>query len=217
MFDYAKARDHMVESQIRTNDVTDVPLLRAFRSLPREAFVPQAQAALAYGDTHIELDENRLMLRPRDFAKMVQAAEVTKADNVLDIACARGYSTAVLAQLADMVVGVETSEAAVTRATELLVGANVLNAAVVEGTLKSGAREHGPFNVIFVNGAVPSVPKSWFDQLANDGRLVAIIQNGPVGRATLFRKSGDVIGERVIFDSSVPYLHGFAPEPAFIF
>ena len=217
MFDYSKARDHMVESQIRTSDVTDLPLLTAFRRIPRELFVPQAKSALAYGDTHIEMDEGRVMLRPRDFAKMVQAAEIEPTDVVLDLACARGYSTAILAQISDTVVGLETSEDAVNRATELLVDAAVDNAAVVQGSLKSGASEHGPYNVIFVNGAIHKPLKSWFDQLTNGGRLIAVVQDGPVGRATLFHKSGDVIGERVIFDSAAPYLPGFAPEPAFSF
>lgn len=217
MFDYAKARDHMVESQIRTSDVTDLKLLSALRSIPREAFVPQAKAALAYGDAHIEMDDGRLMLRPRDFAKMVDAADIAPTDVVLDIACGRGYSTAVLARLADTVVGLEVSEAAVTRATELLVNVDANNTAILEGNLMAGASEHGPFNVIFVNGAVHKAPKTWFDQLANDGRLVTIVQNGPVGHATLFQKSGDVVGERVIFDTSVAYLPGFAPEPEFTF
>lgn len=217
MFDYAKARDHMVESQIRTSDVTDLPLLSAFRSVPRELFVPQAKSALAYGDAHIEMDEGRVMLRPRDFAKMIQAAEIEPSDIVLDLACARGYSTAILAQVSDTVVGLETSEECVNRATELLVNAGVDNAAIVQGNLKSGASEHGPYNVIFVNGAIQKPMKTWFDQLTNGGRLIAIVQNGPVGRVTLFHKSGDVIGERVIFDGAAPYLPGFAPEPVFSF
>ncbi|WP_409431923.1 protein-L-isoaspartate O-methyltransferase family protein [Litorimonas sp. RW-G-Af-16] len=217
MFDFSNARDHMVESQIRTSDVTDVPVLAAFRRVKREAFVPNAKVALAYGDSHITLDDGRVMLRPRDLAKMVQAAEIEPTDIVLDLACARGYSTAILSHLADTVVGVETSEEAVARATELLVESNVVNAAVVQGHLKSGAAEHGPFNVIIFNGAVHEVPKAWVDQLANDGRLVTIVQKGPIGHATLFQKSGDVLGERILFDTSAPYLPGFAPEPAFTF
>lgn len=216
MFDVSAARAHMIESQIRTSDVTDLAVLAAFRSVAREAFVPKAQMALAYGDAHIKLETNRIMMRPRDFAKMVQAADIQPADIILDVACARGYSTAVLAQLADTVVGLETDEDCVNRATELLVAADVSNAAVVKGELKAGASEHGPFDVIFINGAVSAVPKTWLDQLANGGRLVCLVQNGPMGRVTIFQKTGDVVGERVVFDASAPHLAGFEAQPEFV-
>lgn len=217
MTDFSAARDAMVESQIRTSDVTDLPILAAFRSTAREAFVPTARKALAYADCHVETDEGRTMLSPRDLAKMIQAADVQPSDVVLDLACGRGYSTAILAQLADTVVGVETNEAAVARATELLVEADITNAAIVQGDLKSGAAEHGPFNVIFVGGAVPAIHQPWFSQLANGGRIVSIIQKGPIGRVSVFTKSGDAVGEHIVFDSSAPYLPGFEPAAEFVF
>ena len=217
MFNFSSARDHMVESQIRTSDVTDLNVLKAFRSVQRENFVPKSQQALAYGDAHVQLDEGRLMMRPRDFAKMIQAADIAPTDVVLDIACARGYSSAVLAQLGETVVGLEDTDEAVAKATEQLVEADVTNAAVVKGDLKSGASEHGPFNVIFVNGAVSEVPKTWFDQLANEGRLVCLVQNGPMGRVCVYTKAGDTVGERVIFDAAAPTLPGFAATPEFVF
>ena len=217
MFNFSSARDHMVESQIRTSDVTDLSVLKAFRSVKREDFVPKSQQALAYGDAHVQLDAGRVMMRPRDFAKMVQAADIGPTDVVLDIACGRGYSSAVLAHLGETVVGLEETDEAVAKATEKLVAADVTNAAVVKGGLKSGASEHGPFNVIFVNGAVSAVPKTWLDQLANDGRLVCLVQNGPMGRVCVYTKAGDAIGERVIFDASAPTLPGFTAAPEFVF
>lgn len=217
MTDFSAARDAMVESQIRTSDVTDLRILAAFRSTAREAFVPTARKALSYADCHVETDEGRTMLSPRDLSKMIQAADIAPSDVVLDVACGRGYSTAILAQLADTVVGLDTNEAAVARATELLVDVDVSNAAVVQGDLKSGAAEHGPFNVIFVGAAVPRVHRPWFTQLANGGRLVCIVQTGPVGRVTVFTKSGDAVGETMAFDTSAPYLPGFETAPAFVF
>jgi len=216
MFNFSSARDHMVESQIRTSDVTDLNVLRAFRSVKREDFVPKSQQALAYGDAHIKLGDGRVMMRPRDFAKMVQVADIAPTDIVLDIACGRGYSTAVLAQLGETVVGLEVTDEAVAKATEQLVEADVTNAAIVKGDLKSGASEHGPFNVIFVNGAISEVPKTWLAQLSNEGRLVCLVQNGPVGRVCVYTKVGDAIGERVIFDASAPTLPGFAAAPEFV-
>lgn len=217
MTDFSAARDAMVESQIRTSDVTDLDILGAFRRTRREAFVPTARKALAYADCHVETDEGRTMLAPRDLSKMIQAADIMSDDVVLDVACGRGYSTAILAQLADTVVGLETDEAAVTRATELLVDADISNAAIVQGDFKSGAAEHGPFDVIFVGAALPAVHQPWFSQLADGGRLVCIIQNGPVGRVKVFTKSGSAVGEVTAFDANAPYLPGFEPEAAFVF
>lgn len=216
-FDYSQAREIMVESQIRTSDVTDLDLLVAFRRTAREAFVPQNQMALAYADAQVEYPNGRTLLSPRDFAKLVQAADVKDSDVVLDLACARGYSTAILAQISDTVVGLETEEETVTRATDLLMAAGILNAAVVQGDLKRGAAEHGPFDVIIVGGAVHTVPDSWFAQLADGGRLAVIVKDGPIGRATVFTKTGNAVGDRVEFDAHAPYLQGFAPEPTFVF
>ena len=217
MFDYAAARQHMINSQIRTNDVTDPAILASFRAVPREIFVPIAQRSLAYSDVHIKTDDGRYLIRPRDFSKMVDAANIMPTDIVLDIACGRGYSSAILAALCETVLGLDDNDEHVQHATDLLNKANISNAAIVKGDLKSGAREHGPFDVIMVSGSVAEVPKTWLDQLANGGRLVAVIQNGPVGRVTVYTRVGDAVGERVVFDASVPMLSGFQPSQEFVF
>ncbi len=217
MFDYAAARDHMVESQVRTNDVTDPAIQAALRFVPRERFMPASKQALAYGDANVAIDEGRYLLRPRDFAKMIQSADIKPTDIVLDIACGRGYSTAVLAQLAETVIGLEDNDAAVEKASELLTDADIMNVAVVKGDLKAGAREHGPFDVIFVNGAVSAPPKSWLEQLATGGRLVVVEMDGAVGLAKVYTKVGNCVGDRVAFNASVPVLPGFAAQPAFVF
>jgi len=217
MFNFTIARQHMVESQIRTNDVTHAGVLQAFRKIPRENFIPKSQKALAYGEAHIKIDDERWMVRPRDFSKLIQAARVQDKDIVLDIACGRGYSTAILAQMAETVVGLEDNEERVDRATQELDRAGVTNAAIVKGDLKVGASEHGPFDVIFINGAVSDISKSWLDQLANGGRLVCVKQVGPIGHATVYTRAGDTVGERVLFDASIPVLPSFKAETVFAF
>lgn len=216
MFDFPAARDQMVDCQIRTSDVTDHNVIKAFKSVSREIFVPKSQQALAYGDAHIALGEGRVMIRPRDFSKMVQAADIGPTDVILDIACGRGYSAAILAHLGETVVALETTDETVEKASERLISADITNAAVVKGDLKLGASAHGPFNVIFVNGAISEVPKSWTDQLANGGRLICVIQKGPIGHACIYTRSGDVIGEKIIFDTSLPILPGFERQAEFV-
>lgn len=218
MFDFDSARETMLDSQIRTNDVTDRAIQAAFRKVPRECFVPKAKTALAYGDANVELGEGRWMLRPRDFSKMVDAADIGSGDVVLDIACGRGYSVAIMAQLAETVVALEENNELVEKATSLLDKCGVSNAAVVQGDLKAGAPEHGPFDVIFVNAAVSVVPQTWKDQLANGGRLVVAVSEGVTSlcRVKVYTKSGDSIGERIAFDANVPILPGFEAAQAFV-
>ncbi len=216
MFDFSTARETMLDSQIRTNDVTDRRIQSAFRSVPRECFVPKSKTALAYGDVNVDIGGGRWMLRPRDFSKMIDAANIENSDIVLDIACGRGYSVAIMAQLAETVVALEVTDEAVQKATQILEKCDVTNAAVVQGALKVGAAEHGPFDVVFVNGAVSCVPQSWFDQLANGGRLVVAVNEGAICRVKVFTKSGNRIGEHTVFDASIPVLPGFETKQAFV-
>jgi len=215
--DYAAARTAMVEGQVRTNDVTDRALQAALRAVPRELFAPKSKRSLAYGDLDLPIAEGRWLLRPRDLSKLIQALAITPDDVVLDLACGRGYSTAVLAHLAEMVVGVEAEDGLVERASDALNTVGVSNAAVVKGDIKAGAPDQGPFNAIFVNGAVEEVPAAWLDQLADGGRLGVVVREAGVGRATVFTRAGGAVGSRVMFECATPLLPGFARPKAFTF
>ena len=227
MTNFTLARQHMVDSQVRTADVTNDRLVSALRAIPRERFVPRSQMAWAYSDRHIELTpiadadsneaQDRWLLAPRDFAKLVQAAAPQPHETVLDIGCGRGYSSAVIASLCDTVVGLELAESDVERATETLLDIGVENAAILQGDLVKGAPEHGPYDVIIAQGAVMEVPQSWADQLSDGGRIAVIVQEGTVGRASLFVKAGGQLGRKVVFDATVPLLPGFDVSPAFVF
>jgi protein-L-isoaspartate(D-aspartate) O-methyltransferase len=218
MTDYAVARLAMVNSQIRPSDVTDHRIQDAMGEIPRELFVPKSMLAKADADTEVALAEGRTMLRPVHLARLIQAADVRSNDVVLDLAFGRGYSTAVLARLAETVVGLEQSGAGfATKAGERLAEIGANNAVVVEGDLKAGVPGQGPFDVIFVNGAVAKTPAVWFDQLADGGRLAVIERDGPVGRARIYTKARGHVGERAVFEAAPPYLGGFEPEGGFVF
>lgn len=217
MGDMSAARRAMVNGQIRVEGVTDARVLDAIEAIPRERFAPPAQHAVVYADVETSAAPGRWLLRPRDFAKLLQALGVKPRDVVLDIAGGRGYAAAVLAQMAETVIALEDDTALVTAASESLseVGAN--NAVAVQGVLAAGAPDHGPFDVIFVNGAVEEVPDAWLAQLADGGRLGVVIRQGVSGAAHVFQRSGDGFGERRLFDSAAPLLEGFARPSAFAF
>lgn len=223
MSDYTSARHNMVESQIRPNEVTDARLLNALQTVPREAFVPARLRPLAYMENEIVIQSGlegtppRLLLAPMPLARLIQLAEVEQDDLVLDIGCATGYSTALLAHIAESVVGLENDQELVDQASQTLMELEIDNAAVVQGALTDGYASEGPFDVIMLNGSVSEIPERLLEQLRDGGRLVGIVSEGEVGHATVFRNSGGRISKRVSFDAGAPVLPGFEPEPTFIF
>lgn len=200
--DTAIARKHMVDSQVRPNDVTDLALQAAMSELPRERFVPANRRALAYVEQDVPLFDDRWLLKPRDFSKLIDAANVQPDDLVLDVACGYGYSSAVLARLASVVVGIEDDEAIASGASERLSDVGIDNAVIVHGPLEKGCAGQGPFDVIVVAGGVESGLEHLLAQLKEDvGRLVTITVDGPVGSAKLFTRSGGAFGDRTLFEA----------------
>lgn len=216
MPDTTAQRLNMVESQVRTNDVTDVRIQDAMRTVPRDRFVPAALQALAYADRVVEVVRGRFLLDPRTFSKLAQLAQIEASDRILDVGCASGYSTAVLARIAREVVGLEEDAELVRVAVELLPQL-ATSARVVQGRLADGWAAGAPYDVIFVNGAAEQVPDALLAQLAEDGRLVVVVRNGPQGRAHLFVREHGRVGSRPDFDATVPVLSGFQKAKGFVF
>lgn len=216
----ATARLNMVNNQLLTNKLTDDRIAEALLSVPREIFVPKALRGVAYLDEDIPLGDGRHLMEPMAFARILQAAEVRATDVVLDVACATGYSTVVLSRLAATVVGLEADEALVAAAEAQLANLQVDNAAVVSGDLMAGCVEQGPFDVIFINGAVEEVPAAYKGQLTEGGRMVVVERRGPAGqtgRAVLYSNRDGLVSRRELFDAMIPVLPGFQMAAAFQF
>ncbi len=223
MEDYAAARVKMVDSQLRTTDVTDYAVLAAMGEIPRERFVPARMRPLAYIDEDLLVKEAtggapaRYLMEPAPFAGLVQLAEVAPSDIVLDIGCTTGYSTAVLARLANSVVALEADAELAALASRTLVDLGIANAPVVVGPLEDGYPSEGPYDVIFLGGAVEFVPDALFGQLKEGGRLVGVVGYGRAAAATMFTRTDSETGSRVAFNAHVRPLPGFAKPKAFVF
>ena len=213
--DYAVARQHMVDSQIRTNKVTDERLIEAIRALPRERFVPEPIRARSYLDDDVELAPGRYLMEPMVTARLIQAADVKPTDMALVIGAATGYAAALLAKLANTVVALECDQALAQRAVSAFADLATDNAAVVEGPLRDGCAKHAPYDVIFLDGAIEEVPQAGATQLAEGGRMVGVLRERGVGRAVLWVKTGNVMSKRVLFDANVALLPGFAAAKRF--
>ena len=187
MADHAAARLNMVESQVRTQDVTDVRIHDAMRAIPRERFVPEAKGHLAYTDIEVEYAPGRWLLKPRDVAKLVHALRPMPGERTLAISAP--YAAAVIEELGAEVVRIEAGEALPT----------------------------GAFDLIVCEGAVTVAPDAWGAALAPNGRLGVVERKGPVGQAVLYVRTSEGLGRRDLFDAFPPVLAGFEPQPGFAF
>ena len=216
--DYHSARLNMVDCQIRPNKVSDPAIIEAMLAVPRERFVPASLRGIAYVDEDISLGGGRYLMEPMVLGRLLQAAAIGRDDLVLDVGCGPGYASAVMARLARAVVALEEDARLARQAAARVVELAVANVAVVEGKLAAGDPARAPYDVIVLNGAVAAIPPAIAGQLANGGRLVAVVQaNSGMGRALLMTRVDDVFGQRVLFDAATPLLPGFAAQPTFVF
>jgi protein-L-isoaspartate(D-aspartate) O-methyltransferase len=207
----------MVDTQVRPSDVTKFPIIDAMLKVAREDFVPTAQREAAYVGENLDLGQGRVLLEPRTLAKMLDVLAIGRDELVLDIGCAMGYSTAVIARMAQAVVAVEQDADMAREAQDALVNAGADNAVVHEGPLALGAAQHGPYDVMIVEGGVAQVPATLTDQLKEGGRIAAIFMSGPLGEVRVGYKRSGKISWRLAFNATAPYLPGFEPEMTFTF
>jgi protein-L-isoaspartate(D-aspartate) O-methyltransferase len=196
----------MVDTQVRPSDVTSLPIINAMLSVPREVFLPAERAETAYVGENIALSPGRVMLAPRTFAKMVESLSVTPDDTALVVGAGHGYSAAVLSRVTKRVVALEEDPALVIAAEKALGG---FGAELVSGPLTLGAKGSGPYDVIFIEGAVEVLPEALSDQLNDTGRIVALFRDGALGMCRLGLKSGGRVDWRPVFAASAPVLPGF--------
>jgi protein-L-isoaspartate(D-aspartate) O-methyltransferase len=214
MTDFALRRRMMVDTQVRPADVTKYPIIEAMLAVPRERFVPEGHAEAAYADQNLPLGEGRELFEARTLAKILDALDLQNDELVLDLGCGLGYSTAVIARIAEMVIGVETEKMA-RDAQETLVEAGPDNAVVHLGALNEGAAEHGPYDVIIIEGGVEVVPASITDQLKDGGRIAALFVTGTLGEVKIGYKSGGEISWRFAFNAGASVLPGFLKAKEF--
>ena len=221
MVDAATQRLNMVDSQVLPSDVTDRRILQAMRELPRERFVPQTMAGLAYIDEALPLTppgpERRWLLAPRLTAKLLQLADISDGDRVLHVGCGTGYGTAILARMAGSLIAIESDEALADEARTNLADLGIANVTVKTGPLDAGSADDAPFDAIVIEGAVLNAPDVLLDQLKGGGRLVAVVAEDGVGTATQWRRLGRSVNSWGAFDAAAPVLPGFAKAPSFVF
>ena len=217
--DFAAARHYMVEGQIRTNRVTNSLLVDAMDSIAREEFLPEALKSRAYIDEDINVAPGRIMMEPMVLARLLQTAEIKETDLCMVSASATGYEVACMAAMASAVVAIESNVDLATNSEEVLKNIGADTVSVFKGDITKGHPAQAPFDVIFINGAVSKIPETLTNQLAEGGRLLAVVAPpGAVpGKATLVTKHDGAVSERQVFDANIPGLPEFTKAPTFSF
>lgn len=208
--DFVAARKMMVDSQVRVNDVTDRALQAALLAVPRERFCAPDRAFSAYAEAECEIANGRMLMLPREVAKLLSAVEARPGEKALAIA--GPYAAAVLARLGAKVTAQEADQAV------LDVVAPALAEAGVETVAAPFDQPQGEgYDIIISEGAVAVRPQSWLEALAVGGRLAVVERIGAGGRGILYVRGRDGFSRRDLFDAAPPMLAGMTPEPAFSF
>ena len=216
MTDYQTRRKTMVDTQIRPSDVTKFPIIEAFLSVPREKFVPDGKREAAYIGENFKIGQSRVILEPRTLAKLLDALDIRNDELVLDIGPGLGYSSAVISPMAEVVIAVEDDSSMANEAEEILTEVGADNVVIQIGKLEDGAPEHGPYDVIILQGGVEKIPSSILKQLKNGGRVGAIFVEDGLGTAKIGFKLNDKINWRYSFNAAAPVLPGFFKQKDFV-
>ncbi len=208
--DFHAARQNMVESQVRVNDVTDTPLQLAMRHVARERLCAPSQAFCAYGEVEPQIAPGRVLMAPRDISKLLQTVEPKSGEKALCIAAP--YAGAVLASVG-LNVTVQEGDPRTMAVIEPYLKELKVATAVADLKAPVGAA----YDVIVVEGAVAEMPAAWLKALKPGGRLGVVLKDGPIGRARLYIRLENGFSEREVFDSSPSTLPGFARTPSFEF
>ncbi len=215
MTDFASRRRMMVDTQVRPSDVTEFPIIDAMLTVPREAFVPRDRVEAAYASEHVDLGEGRVLLDPRVFAKILDALNLSNNDLVLDIGAGYGYSSAVIARIAEAVVAVEDDETRFGEAENLMAEHHADNVILHAGALSAGAPEHGPYDAIIVEGGVEVLPEGLTEQLKEGGRMAVIFMENALGTVRVGHKLDGKMSWRYAFNGTAPIVEGFEKSAEF--
>lgn len=204
----------MVEQQVRPWDVLDPRVLDVLADIPRERFLPEAYAGLAYADVELPLGHGEIMLKPVIVGRALQALLPGERDEVLEIGTGSGYATACMARLAREVVSIDRHADFIDAARERTasLGLSNIRFEVADAlTWRSDRR----FDAICVNGAVDTIPPRFLELLKPGGRLFIVRGRAPAMEAVLVRNDGTTPHIESLFETDIPYLAGAAPVPTF--
>lgn len=209
MIDFAQRRTMMVDTQVRPYEVTSYPVLDSMLAVPREEFVPDSLRDIAYVGKNLDIGHGRIMLEPSTLGRMLDTLNLKNSDLVLDIGCGYGYSSALMARIAEAVVAIDDIPDLATEAQNRLAAQGVFNVAVAQAALTAGWPGQAPYDAILINGAIEEFPDALTDQLREGGRAIALFREDKLGICRMGYKSDGKLAWRYAFNASAPILPDF--------
>ncbi len=215
---FAAARKHMLESQVRTWDVTDARVLDLLAQTPRQEFVPERYRNLAFADINIPLDHGQVMMSPMLEARLLQVLDIQVRDKILEIGTGSGYFTWLLAQLGGHVHSVEINAEFSAAAAAKLATHGIRNATLETGDATRGWDRHAPYDAIIITGSTPILPEAFQRSLAVGGRLVAVVGAPPAMEARLTKRIDvESFSQQLLFETYLPPLQNAVAPARFVF
>ncbi len=217
-FDFAEARNRMVDGQIRPNRVSDPRILAAMRKIPREQFLPPALRPVAYIDEDIQLGGGRVLMEPLAIARLAQLLAPIEGERALVVAAGVGYGAALLAACGVRVIALEEDPGLLELAQTAL-DTIAPSVRLVSGPFAAGWPAGAPYDMILLEGAVRQIPPALGQQLRADGGRLATVraEPGAVGQAVLAEPTPAGLSARPMFDCATPPIPSLLPKPGFVF
>ena len=215
---FVAARQHMLESQIRTWDVTDPRVLDLVAQAPRQEFMPERYRNLAFADINIPLGHGQVMMSPMLEARLLQVLNIQVRDKILEVGTGSGYFTWLLAKLGGHVHSVEIHKELSAAAAARLAIQGIHNVTLETGDAARGWDSHAPYDAIIVTGSTPILPDAFQRSLAVGGRLVAVVGTSPAMEACLIKRiHSESFSQQPLFETDLPPLQNAAASARFVF
>ncbi len=205
------ARTNMINNQILPNGVTNDDLIDSFDKTKKEFFVPDSEKDMVYSDSDIMISPKRFLMRSFILAKMFNQCSFSKEDSVLVVGCLTGYSVAILSSLVSYVFGIENDKIFVDKANKILSEIGCLNCSVFfKSNLISGNNKNAPYDKIFIEGSINSVPKTLIKQLKDNGEIYTVIKDeDDIGEFVRGQKIDSLISFTKLFNTNLYELEDF--------
>lgn len=218
MSDFFIMRQNMVKGQLMAENITNLLLIDAFLTIPREKFVPGQLARIAYMDTDFPLKRGRFLLRPATLGRLLEAVNPKSSDKILYIATGTGYGPALLNQIAHRIVALDAEETFTQETERLAHELKLSSIEVVLGPLTKGWENEAPYDKILIEGGVDFIPMELAAQLKEGGQLITIkYHKGKERVAIKIEKKQGTFTENFLFDAFAPRLKPFQEQKAFVF
>ena len=208
---------NMIEGQIKPIGGMQKNILQAFSSVNRDDFVPQNLKENCYSEKNLFLKRDRFVLKANLIAKIISALNISNEENVLVIGSSTGYSSAIISRLAETVISIEEDQELLDFSEEAIKKNGIDNIVFINNAMIEGCSEQGPFNAIIIEGAIDEVPPNILNQLEDNGRLIAMINNKGVSNVIEYQKKNNIFTDRFLFSCTAPKLKCFDKRKSFSF